>query len=70
LTSQGHPRTVFRRPLERGNLVAAELSAREVGDFDLREALELAALSALDDPRARRLPRSPAGCKQRRAGNL
>jgi hypothetical protein len=31
LTSQGHPRTVFRRALQRGNLLVAELTAREVG---------------------------------------
>jgi hypothetical protein len=38
-TSRDHPRTAFGRVLERGNLVAAELSAREVGNIDLREAL-------------------------------
>jgi hypothetical protein len=49
LTSQGHPRTVFRRALERGNLVAAEGMAREVGHIDRREELELTALTALHD---------------------
>jgi len=29
-TSQGHPRTIFRRALERGNLVLAEVTAREI----------------------------------------
>ena len=29
--SQGHPRTIFRRTLERGNLVLAEVTAREIG---------------------------------------
>jgi hypothetical protein len=48
-TSQGHPRTVFRRALERGNLVVAETTAREVGHIDLGEALELTALTALHD---------------------
>jgi hypothetical protein len=48
-TSQGHPRTVFRRALERGNLLVAEATARDVGHIDLREALELTALTALHD---------------------
>jgi hypothetical protein len=50
VTSQGHPRTVFRRALERGNLMLAEVTAREVGSIDLREALELTALMARADP--------------------
>ena len=55
-TSQGHPRTAFRRAIERGNLVSAELEAREAGRLDLDEALELTALVALRDrPRSRRL---------------
>ena len=53
MTSQGHPRTAFRRALERGNLLLAETTAREVGHVDLREALELAALIAKHDPRVR-----------------
>ena len=47
MTSQGHPRAVFRRALERGNLLVAEVTAREVGPLDLTEALELTALVAL-----------------------
>ena len=55
MTSQGHPRTVFRRALERGNLLVAEATAREVGVLDLREALELTALVAeRDRPRSQR----------------
>ena len=55
MTSQGHPRTVFRRALERGNLLVAEATAREVGMLDLREALELTALIAeRDRPRSQR----------------
>ena len=46
---QGHPRTAFRRSLARGNLVIAELEAREVGAIDLSEALELTALVACRD---------------------
>ena len=49
MTSQGHPRAAFRRALERGNLVVAELEAHEVGQLDLDEALELTALVALRD---------------------
>jgi hypothetical protein len=48
-TSQGHPRTVFRRAVDRGNLVAAELTARELGGLDPSEALELTALIALNN---------------------
>ena len=46
-TSQGHPRAVFRRALERGNLLVAEVTLREVGPLDLGETLELTALVAL-----------------------
>jgi hypothetical protein len=38
---------VLRRELDRGNLVVAEQTARQVGHVDLREALELCALIAL-----------------------
>ena len=63
MTSQGHPRTVFRRALEHGNLVAAEITARELGGLDLSDALELTALIALRD-RARG-PRAGARWLQR-----
>ncbi len=33
-TSQGHPRTVFKRALERDNLVLAEVTAREIGHVE------------------------------------
>jgi hypothetical protein len=56
-TSQGHARTAFRRALERGNLVVAEIEAREVGQLDLDEGLELTALVALRDPRRRKCVR-------------
>jgi hypothetical protein len=45
----GHARAAFRRALERGNFVVAELEARDVGPLDLAEALELTALIALRD---------------------
>jgi hypothetical protein len=57
-TSQGHPRTVFRRALERGNLLVAEATAREVGRVSLAEALELTALIAAKE--SHRLPRVAA----------
>jgi hypothetical protein len=49
-TSQGQPRTIFRRALERGNLVRAEVTAREVGRVTIAEALELTALVAKKQP--------------------
>jgi hypothetical protein len=51
LTAEGHPRTVFNRAIERGNLAVAEVTAREIGEITLLEALELTALIALRDPR-------------------
>jgi hypothetical protein len=50
LTAQGHPRTIFRRAIERGNLMIAEVTAREIGHISLLEALELTALIAQKDP--------------------
>jgi hypothetical protein len=49
-TSQGHPRTIFRRALEHGNLLVAEATAREIGHVSLAEALELTALIAEKEP--------------------
>lgn len=50
-TSQGHPRTVFRRALEHGNLFVAEATAKEIGRLSLVEALELTLLISQKDPR-------------------
>jgi hypothetical protein len=50
VTAQGHPRTVFRRAIERGNYLVAITSAREAGRLDLAEALELLNLIALHEP--------------------
>jgi hypothetical protein len=47
LGDHGHARAAFRRAIERGNLVVAEIEAREIGQLDLGEALELTALVAL-----------------------
>jgi len=51
VTSQGHPRAIFQRAIERGNLIVAEGMARELGRITLAEALELTALIAHKDPR-------------------
>jgi hypothetical protein len=51
LTATGHPRAIFRRAIERGNLVVADVTAREIGRISLMEALELSALIALKDSR-------------------
>jgi hypothetical protein len=50
VTAQGHPRAIFTRAIEHGNLVAAEASAREVGNLTLEEALRLLFLYAEKDP--------------------
>jgi hypothetical protein len=48
MTAQGSPRTVFRRSIERENLVGAELHARMLGrPLTLVEALDLIAVVAL-----------------------
>jgi hypothetical protein len=57
-TSQGHPRTIFRRALEHDNLVLAEVTAREIGRVTIADALELTALVARKEP----APAS-AGCR-------
>ena len=46
MTAQGHPRAIFRRAIQRRNLLGAETAAREMGAVDLAEALDLAALVA------------------------
>ena len=63
MTSQGSPRSVFRRAVENGNLLVAEIVAREIGVIYLSEALELTALIALKE--RSRLPRLGARWLQR-----
>jgi len=46
MTAQGHPRAIFKRAIERGNLVIAEATARELGQLSLEEALQLVLLYA------------------------
>ena len=50
MTAQGHPRAIFSRAIENGNLVVAEQVAREVPNLTLEEALRLLFLYAEKDP--------------------
>jgi hypothetical protein len=50
LTAQGHPRAIFRRAIERRNLLIAEGTARELGTLNLTEALDLVCLVAEQRP--------------------
>jgi hypothetical protein len=50
LTEQGHPRAIYRRAVERGNLLAAETLLRELGRPTLLELLDLTALIAFKAP--------------------
>jgi hypothetical protein len=50
VTAQGHPRAIFSRAIERGNLVIAEATAREIGRLTLEEALRLLFLYDEHDP--------------------
>jgi hypothetical protein len=50
LTAQAHPRAIFKRAIERGNLVVAEATAREIGRLTLEEALSLVLLYSEHDP--------------------
>jgi hypothetical protein len=37
LTAQGHPRAIFKRAIESGNVVVAEATVRELGRLSLVE---------------------------------
>jgi hypothetical protein len=50
VTAQGHPRAIFQRAIERGNLLVAEATAREVGQLTLDEALKLLFLCIEKEP--------------------
>jgi hypothetical protein len=51
-TTQGHPRAIFQRAIERGNLLVAETTLRgEIPRPTLLDLLELTALIAQKDPR-------------------
>jgi hypothetical protein len=49
LTAQGHPRAIFKRAIERGNVTMAEATAREFA-LTLEEALRLVLLYAAYEP--------------------
>jgi hypothetical protein len=49
----GLPPAIFRRALERGNLLVAEATAKENGRLSLGEALELTLLTAGEEPARR-----------------
>lgn len=51
MTAQGHPRAIYQRAIESGNLLIAEMTLREVGHPSLLELLDLTALFAQKDPR-------------------
>jgi hypothetical protein len=53
LTAQGHPRSIFQRAIEHGNLLAAETTARELGRITLAESLALTALAVQKAPERR-----------------
>jgi len=64
ITAQGHPYAVFKRAIERGNLLVAETILRsEIPRPSLVDLLELTALIARKDPR--RHPRVAARWLQR-----
>lgn len=51
LTQQGHPRSIFQRAIQRGNLLVAETVLRaEIPRPTLTDLLELTALIAQKDP--------------------
>jgi hypothetical protein len=50
-TSQGQTRTVFRRAIERGNLLVAKATAKDLPPLSLEDALDLTILIARKEPR-------------------
>jgi hypothetical protein len=50
MTAQGHPRAIFKRAIEHGNVLVAEMTARELGRITLVEALQLVCLYAEAEP--------------------
>ena len=49
MTTHGHQRAIFKRAIERGNVLVAEATAREIG-LSLEEALQLVVLYAAYEP--------------------
>lgn len=62
-TSQGRPQSIFKRAIQRRNVVGALAAARELPQLSLEDALELTLLVARKDPR--RYPRIAARWLQR-----
>ena len=50
MTAQGHPRAIFKRAIEHGNVTVAQMTARELGRITLTESLALTALVVQKDP--------------------
>jgi hypothetical protein len=50
LAPQIHSRAIFKRPIERGNVVVAEATASELGQLNLEEALQLVLLYGAYEP--------------------
>jgi hypothetical protein len=50
VTAQGHPRAIFNRAIEHGNVAVAAAVARELGRITLQESLALTALVAIKEP--------------------
>jgi hypothetical protein len=50
LTAQGHPRAIFKRAVENGNVTVKQMTARELGRITLAESLALTALVVQKDP--------------------
>jgi hypothetical protein len=67
LTAQGQSRSIFKRAIENGNVVVAEMTARELGRITLEEALALTVLVVQKDPgrRSRYAVRWYSGCSRR-----
>ena len=49
MTTQGHPRAIFKRAIDRGDVVVAEATTREIG-LSLEEVLQLVLLYAAYEP--------------------
>ena len=50
MTAQGDSRSIFRRAIENGNVLVAEMTARELGRITLDESLALVGLVAAKEP--------------------
>jgi hypothetical protein len=53
VTAQGHPRAIFKRAIENGNVLVAEMAARELGRITLSESLALTARAVQNEPARR-----------------